>query len=140
MSGIQNQTAEAQEWVPKYNPWLICISVMLVTTIEVLDTMVTNVAVPNIAGNLGVTTHDGTWVVTSYLVSNAIILPATAWLSGFFGRKRFLVGLYLYFYCCLFNVRFFRNIFFLAVFFGHTGNWGRRSAADITGCPYGELP
>lgn len=92
MSGLQNQTAEVQEWVPKYNPWLICISVMLVTTIEVLDTMVTNVAVPNIAGNLGVTTHDGTWVVTSYLVSNAIILPATAWLSGFFGRKRFLLA------------------------------------------------
>jgi len=81
-----------EEWRPKFNPWLICISVMLVTVIEVFDTMVTSVAVPNIAGNLGVTTHDGTWVVTSYLVSNAIILPATAWFSGFFGRKRFLLA------------------------------------------------
>ena len=124
---------------PEYNPWLICISVMLVTTIEVLDTMVTNVAVPNIAGNLGVTTHDGTWVVTSYLVSNAIILPATAWLSGFFGRKRFLALLYLYLYCCLFNVWFFCNIFFLAVFIGDTGNRGRRFTTYFTGCPDGKF-
>ena len=59
-----------EEWRPRFNPWLICISVMLVTTIEVLDTMVTNVAVPNIAGNLGVTTHDGTWVVRVWAVSH----------------------------------------------------------------------
>ncbi|MDD5422601.1 MAG: DHA2 family efflux MFS transporter permease subunit [Candidatus Omnitrophica bacterium] len=64
---------------------------MLATTLEVLDTTITNVALPHIAGNLGVTPHEATWVITSYLVSNAIILPAAAWLSGFFGRKRILM-------------------------------------------------
>jgi DHA2 family multidrug resistance protein len=64
---------------------------MLATTLECLDTTITNVALPQIAGNLGVTPHEATWVITSYLVSNAIILPAAAWLSGFFGRKRILM-------------------------------------------------
>jgi MFS transporter, DHA2 family, multidrug resistance protein len=64
---------------------------MLATFMEVLDTSVANVALPHIAGNLSATTEESTWVLTSYLVSNAIILPATNWLSRFFGRKRFLV-------------------------------------------------
>lgn len=84
-------SADAQ-WRPSHNPWLICAAVMLATIIEVLDTTITNVALPNIAGNLAVTTHEATWVLTSYLVSNAIILPAAAWFSGFFGRKRFLIS------------------------------------------------
>ncbi|MDD3905263.1 MAG: DHA2 family efflux MFS transporter permease subunit [Candidatus Omnitrophica bacterium] len=79
-------------WRPSHNPWLICAAVMLATIIEVLDTTITNVAMPNIAGNLGVTTHEATWVLTSYLVANAIILPAAAWLGGFFGRKRLLIS------------------------------------------------
>ncbi len=76
-----------EEWRPKANPWLITGAVMLATTIEVLDTSIANVALPQIAGNLSVTTHEGTWVLTSYLISNAIILPASAWLSSLFGRK-----------------------------------------------------
>jgi len=64
---------------------------MLATFMEVLDTSVANVALPHIAGNLSATTEESTWVLTSYLVSNAIILPATNWLGRFFGRKRFLV-------------------------------------------------
>ena len=79
-------------WRPSHNPWLVCAAVMLATIIEVLDTTITSVALPNIAGNLAVTTHEATWVLTSYLVSNAIILPAAAWFSGFFGRKRFLIS------------------------------------------------
>jgi len=72
------------------NPWLIAASVMLATFMEVLDTSVANVSLPHIAGNLSATNDEATWVLTSYLVSNAIVLPATAWLSQMFGRKRFL--------------------------------------------------
>jgi len=79
------------EWTPTFNPWLIAVSVMLATFMEVLDTSVANVALPHIAGNLSATTEESTWVLTSYLVSNAIILPATNWLGRFFGRKRFLI-------------------------------------------------
>ena len=73
-------------------PWLIAMSVMLPTFMEVLDTSVANVALPHIAGNLAASTDESTWVLTSYLVSNAIVLPATAWLGGLFGRKRFFLA------------------------------------------------
>lgn len=81
----------AAQWQPSVNPWIIAVSVMLATFMEVLDTSVANVALPHIAGNLSSTTEEATWVLTSYLVSNAIILPAASWLSSFFGRKRFLI-------------------------------------------------
>jgi DHA2 family multidrug resistance protein len=64
---------------------------MLATFMEVLDTSIANVALPHIAGSLSATTDEATWVLTSYLVANAIILPATSWLGGLFGRKRFLI-------------------------------------------------
>ena len=70
---------------------LIAISVMLGTFMEVLDTSVANVALPHIAGSLSATPEQATWVLTSYLISNAIVLPVTAWLSAAFGRKRFLL-------------------------------------------------
>jgi MFS transporter, DHA2 family, multidrug resistance protein len=79
------------EWAPSFNPWLIAASVMLATFMEVLDTSVANVALPHIAGNLSATSEESTWVLTSYLVSNAIILPATNWLGRYFGRKNFLI-------------------------------------------------
>ena len=78
-------------WKPSFNPWLIAASVMLATFMEVLDTSVANVSLPHIAGNLSATPEESTWVLTSYLISNAIILPATNWLGHFFGRKRFLI-------------------------------------------------
>src|SRR4051812_11571213 len=78
-------------WTPSFNPWLIAASVMLATFMEVLDTSVANVALQPIAGNLSATPEEATWVLTSYLVSNAIILPATNWLGRYFGRKRFLI-------------------------------------------------
>src|SRR5947209_15047779 len=80
-----------REWTPTFNPWLIAASVMLATFMEVLDTSVANVALPHIAGNLSATPEEATWVLTSYLVSNGIILPAANWLGRFFGRKRFLI-------------------------------------------------
>src|SRR6202522_64006 len=73
------------------NPWLIAISVMLATFMEVIDTSIASVALPHIAGSLSATTDEATWVLTSYLVANAIILPASGWFALKFGRKRFLV-------------------------------------------------
>ena len=87
-----NAQASAQSWQPSHNPWIIAAAVMLATFMEVLDTSVANVALPHIAGNLSATTDEATWVLTSYLISNAIILPASGWLGNFFGRKRFLIG------------------------------------------------
>ncbi|MDO9533082.1 MAG: DHA2 family efflux MFS transporter permease subunit [Deltaproteobacteria bacterium] len=76
---------------PQVNKWLITIAVMLGTFMEVVDTTVVNVALPQIAGNLSAGVDESTWVLTSYLVSNAIVLPITGWLSALFGRKRFLM-------------------------------------------------
>ena len=87
---MEEKAAPAQ-WVPSFNPWLIAVSVMLATVMEVLDTSVANVALPHISGNLSATTEEATWVLTSYLISNAIILPATSWIGKFIGRKRFLI-------------------------------------------------
>jgi len=67
-------------------------SVMLPTFMEVLDTSVANVALPHIAGNPAASTDESTWVLTSYLISNGIVLPATAWLGALFGRKRFFLA------------------------------------------------
>lgn len=74
------------------NPWIVAISVMLCTFLEVLDTTVVNVSLPHIAGSLSATVEEVTWVLTSYLVANAIILPLTGWLSHHFGRKRLLMS------------------------------------------------
>src|SRR5258707_13485300 len=74
---------------PAINPWIIAIAVMLGTFMEVLDTTVVNVSLPHIAGNLSVTPDESTWVLTSYLVSNAIILPISGWIATKVGRKRF---------------------------------------------------
>ncbi len=82
----------AAEWRPRSSPVLIAVSVMLGTFMEVLDTSVANVALPHIAGSLSATPEQATWVLTSYLISNAIVLPVTAWLSAAFGRKRFLLA------------------------------------------------
>ena len=81
-----------QEWRPSVNPWLITLTVMLPTFMEVLDTTIVTVAIPHIAGSLGASNEEATWVLTSYLVSNAIVLPASGWLAIYFGRKRFLMG------------------------------------------------
>src|SRR5277367_4769947 len=76
----------------KINPWLIAAAVILPTFMEVLDTTIVSVSLPHIAGSLSASSSEATWVQTSYLISNAIILPASGWFSSFFGRKRFLVA------------------------------------------------
>ncbi len=85
----QDQAAEITQGV---NPWLIAASVMLATFMEVLDTSIAAVALPYIAGSLSASNDEATWVLTSYLVSNAIVLPMSNWMSLRFGRKRFLMS------------------------------------------------
>lgn len=80
------------EWRPTVNPWIIAAAVMLATFMEVLDTTIVSVALPHIAGSMSATTDEATWTLTSYLVSNAIILPASGWFARRFGRKRFLIA------------------------------------------------
>lgn len=75
----------------RVNPWIVTIAVMLATFMEVLDTTVVNVAIPHLSGNMGATVEEGTWVVTSYLVSNAVVLPMSGWLANRFGRRRILM-------------------------------------------------
>jgi len=84
-------------WKARYNPWIVALTVTLATFMEVLDTSIANVALPHIAGGLSASQDESTWVLTSYLVSNAVILPISAWLSVLVGRKKFYmtcVGLF----------------------------------------------
>src|ERR1700732_2476106 len=74
---------------PPINPWIVAVVVTLATFMELLDTAIANVALPHIAGGLAVSYDESTWVLTSYLVSNAVVLPLSAWLSLVFGRKRY---------------------------------------------------
>src|ERR1700755_2427207 len=84
--------APAEEvWKPKFNPWTIAIVVAMAAFMEVLDTSIANVALPHLAGDLGASNDESTWVLTSYLVSNAIVLPISGWLATSFGRTRFFL-------------------------------------------------
>jgi DHA2 family multidrug resistance protein len=87
-------------WKPKYNPWLIALTVTIATFMEVLDTSIANVALPHIAGSVGASQEEATWVLTSYLVSAAVILPISGWLSDRFGRKRFYMTCVVLFTVC----------------------------------------
>jgi DHA2 family multidrug resistance protein len=80
------------EWHPRHSPWLIAVGVMLATFMEVLDTSIANIALPHIAGSLSATAEETTWVLTSYLVANAIVLPTTGWMANYFGRKRLFIA------------------------------------------------
>jgi len=80
-----------QPWKPAFNPWLIAVAVAIAAFMEVLDTSIANVALPHIAGNLGASQDQATWVLTTYLLSNAIVLPITGWISSALGRKRFFM-------------------------------------------------
>jgi DHA2 family multidrug resistance protein len=86
-AAVINQPAK-----PVINPWFIAATVMLATFMEVLDTSVANVALPNIAGSLSASVNESTWVLTAYLVANAIVLPLSGWFSTLFGRKRFYMA------------------------------------------------
>jgi MFS transporter, DHA2 family, multidrug resistance protein len=78
-------------WRPKFNPWLIAVTVAMAAFMEVLDTSIANVALPYMAGSLGASNDQSTWVLTSYLVSNAVVLPISGWFASVLGRKRFFL-------------------------------------------------
>ena len=88
---LHNAWDEHYDWKPAANPWLIAPSVMLATFMTALNASVANVALPHIAGDLSATTDESTWVLTSYLVANAIMLPASSWLARRIGRKRLII-------------------------------------------------
>ena len=91
------ETAVEAPWRPRINPWIVALTVTLATFMEVLDSSIANVALPHIAGGLGATQDEATWVLTAYLVANAVILPAGAYMTTFIGRKKFYmicVGLF----------------------------------------------
>jgi MFS transporter, DHA2 family, multidrug resistance protein len=79
-------------WRPRVNPWIVTMTVMLTTFMEVLDGTIANVALPHIASGLAVSVDESTWILTSYLVSNAIVLPLSGWFASLFGRKRFYMA------------------------------------------------
>ncbi len=87
-------------WKPSHNPWVVAFTVTLATFMEVLDSSIANVSLPHIAGSLGATYEESTWVLTSYLVSSAIVLPVSGWLSTVFGRKRFYMTCVALFTIC----------------------------------------
>jgi MFS transporter, DHA2 family, multidrug resistance protein len=97
MSSSQAITAEQAGWEPEVNPWLTGVVVSLAAFMEVLDTSIANVALPHIAGSLGASTDESTWVLTSYLVANAIVLPISGYLAGWLGRKRFFMACIVFF-------------------------------------------
>lgn len=88
---LDNQDGTMTQDRPPVNKWLVTIAVMAGTFMEIIDTTVVNVALPHMAGSLSAGVDEATWVLTSYLVSNAIVLPITGWLAALFGRKRFLM-------------------------------------------------
>ena len=92
MSTAAPPLENAEIWRPAVNPWIIAITVTLATFMEVLDTSIANVALPHIAGSLSAGQDESTWVLTSYLVSNAIVLPLSGWLSSIMGRKNFYMS------------------------------------------------
>ena len=104
------------EAVPQVNRWLVSLSVVFATFMEVLDTTVVNVALPHIAGSMSSTVEEGTWTLTSYLVANAIILPMTGWLAQQFGRKRLLMMAVIGFTCASFMCGLAPNLATLIVF------------------------
>ena len=90
----QTQSPSASQSAPAANKWLVALAVMLATIIEVLDMTISNVALDHIRGSLSAGVDEAAWVLTSYIIGNAIVIPLTGWLSSVFGRKRF-------FLCCV---------------------------------------
>src|ERR1700689_3671559 len=89
-------------WKPRYNPWVIAVTVTIAAFMEVLDTTIVNVALPHIAGSLSSSSDEAAWALTSYLVANGIVLTISGWLSAVLGRKRyFLICIAMFTACAL---------------------------------------
>jgi MFS transporter, DHA2 family, multidrug resistance protein len=116
MSSAAITMNDADAWRPAVNPWIIALAVTLATFMEVLDTSIANVALPHIAGSLSAGQDESTWVLTSYLVSNAIVLPLSGWLSSIVGRKRFYMSCVFIFTVSSFLCGFAPNLPALIIF------------------------
>src|SRR5262245_42137287 len=116
MSSAAITMNDAETSRPAVNPWIIALAVTLATFMEVLDTSIANVALPHIAGSLSAGQDESTWVLTSYLVSNAIVLPLSGWLSSIVGRKRSYMGCVALFTVSSFLCGFAPNLPLLIVF------------------------
>src|SRR5271154_1457739 len=124
MSAAGSGAAGEDLWQPKVNPWIIAGAVSLAAFMEVLDTSIANVALPHIAGNLGASNDESTWVLTSYLVSNAIVLPISGWLVAWLGRKRFFLTCIVFFTLSSFLCGIAPNLGFLLLFRVMQGAFG----------------
>jgi DHA2 family multidrug resistance protein len=96
----QALSPDISRWTPRYNPWLIALVVTMATFMEVLDTSIANVALPHIAGSVGASQDEATWILTSYLVASGIVLPISGWLATRFGRKRYYMTCVAIFTVC----------------------------------------
>lgn len=94
--------SHSESWKPASNPWLVAMTVTLAVFMEILDTTIVNVALPHVAGSLSSSYDESTWVLTSYLVANGIVLPISAFLSRMFGRKQFFLICIVMFTICSF--------------------------------------
>jgi MFS transporter, DHA2 family, multidrug resistance protein len=116
MSSLAAPPPAEPVWQLKANPWLIAVVVSMAAFMEVLDTSIANVALPYMAGSLGASTDESTWVLTSYLVSNAIVLPISGWLAARFGRTRFFMSCLVIFTLSSLLCGFAPSLGFLLVF------------------------
>lgn len=105
-----------ETWKPRFNPWIIAFTVTLATFMEALDSSIANVALPHIAGSLGASYEEATWILTSYLVSNAIVLPISGWIANRIGRKRFYMTCVAGFTICSFLCGLSASLFMLVFF------------------------
>ena len=115
---------------PLINPWVVAMTVTLATFMEVLDSSIANVALPHIAGTLGASPEESTWVITSYLVSSAVVLPMSGWLSNLVGRKRFYMTCVAIFTLSSFLCALAPSLPMLIFFRILQGGGRRRTAAD----------
>src|ERR1700676_5657334 len=116
MSAAGSGAVGEERWQPKVNPWIIAGAVSLAAFMEVLDTSIANVALPHIAGGLAASNDESTWVLTSYLVSNAIVLPLSGWLVASLGRKRFFLICIVFFTASFFLCGIAPSLGFLLLF------------------------
>ena len=123
-----------------HNPWAIALTVTMATFMELLDTSIANVSLPHIAGGLGTSYDESTWVLTSYLVANAIILPMSAWLSRVFGRKRYYMICVALFTATSFLCGIAPSLAMLIFFRVHARNRRRRFGAGRAGNPGRHFP
>src|SRR6267154_98136 len=143
MSTATAASSGEELWQPKGNPWIIAVAVSLAAFMEVLDTSIANVALPHIAGNLGASNDESTWVLTSYLVSNAIVLPTSGWLVGFLGRKRFFLICIVFFTASSFlcGIAPSLGLLLLALDFLHQrSSWRPGTRTGLSACRRSPLP